>query len=291
LKAEIIFRLIKILLVIFMFSVSADTHARAGLILGTSQFGTKQAMNADEAVQINLSGFGGRFFGQSVSNIWIAENGYLSKTNISGGDYVSTSLAIDNNPRIASFWDDVFVIPDASGTLPQHGVFFAQQAGQYIAATWSQVFLFNDLVAGEQISNQLARSFQTVWFEANATLGNFQFKKDDIAMGFSGFSDGNIDAVVGIRDESQYFTIDDVMGGAPGGVISTNSSKPGFPNAQLLPWEDDRFLLFRAIDDDAGNFSHYQVSIESFSAVPEPASWLLIGASAGAMWWLRRRRG
>lgn len=273
--------------------VVISSHALGGLILGSNQIGTKQAINADNALEVSLSGFGGRFFGQSVSKIWLAENGYLSQTNVSGNDFFSESLAINSAPRIATFWDDVFVLAEADGAGPQQGIFFSNQPGQYVAATWSQVFLLNDFAAGDPISNQFARSFQTVWFEADTVIANYQFKKDDIAFGFSGFSAGNIDATVGIRNSSQYYTIDDAIGRpagqAPGGVISTTSSQPGFPNAHLLPWEDDKFLLFRSVEDAGGIFSHYRVSVESFSAVPEPTSWMLLSAGTAAIWWFRRR--
>lgn len=269
-----------------------SSDALGGLILGANQLGTKQSIDTDNAVEINLNGFDGRFFGQSLSSIWLAENGYLSQNNVTDGDFFSESLAVNTAPRIASFWDDVYVLSDADGAGPQQGIFFSNQPGQYIAATWSQVFLLNDFAAGDPIINPFARSFQTVWFEADTVLSNFQFRRDDIAFGFSGFTEGNIDASVGIRDSLQYFTIDDALGRpagqAPGGVISTTSSQPGFPNAHLLPWEDDRFLLFRSVEDANGDFSHYRVSVESFSAVPEPTSWLMICAGTSILFWFRR---
>lgn len=271
-----------------------NSCALGGLILGTNELGTKQTISGDGAVEVNLSGFGGRFFGQSVPSVWLAENGYLSRSNVSGNDFFSESLATNSTPRIAGFWDDIYVLADADGAGPQQGIFFSNKPGQYVAATWSQVFLFNDFAAGDPINNQFARSFQTVWFEADTVLSNFQFRRDDIAFGFSGFSAGNIDATVGIRDSLQYFTIDDAIGRpagqAPGGVISTTSSQPGFPNAHLLPWEDDKFLLFRSVEDGNGNFSHYQVSVESFSAVPEPTCGILLCTGAVAMWWAKRRK-
>jgi len=270
-----------------------NSDALGGLILGANQLGTKQSIDADNAVEINLSGFGGRFFGQNLSSIWLAENGYLSQSNVTGSDFFSESLETNTTPRIANFWDDIFVLSDADGAGPQQGIFFSNKPGQYVAATWSQVFLLNDFAAGDPISNQFARSFQTVWFEADTVLSNFQFRRDDIAFGFGGFSTGNIDAIVGIRDSLQYFTIDDAIGRpdgqAQGGVISTTSSEPGFPNAHLLPWEEDKFLLFRSVEDANGNFSHYRVSVESFSAIPEPTSWMLICAGTGVLWWCRRR--
>lgn len=270
-----------------------NSRTLGGLILGTNELGTKQTISGDGAVEVNLSGFGGRFFGQNVSSIWLAENGYLSQSNISGNDFFSESFATNSAPRIAGFWDDIYVLSDADGAGPQQGIFFSNKPGQYVAATWSQVFLLNDFSAGDTITNQFARSFQTVWFEADTVLSNFQFRRDDIVFGFAGFSAGNIDATVGIRDSLQYFTIDDAIGRpagqAQGGVISTTSSQPGFPNAHLLPWEEDKFLLFRSVGDGSGNFSHYRVSVESFSAVPEPASGILLSAGAAAIWWFKRR--
>ncbi len=111
------------------------------------------------------------------------------------------------------------------------------------------MFLVNDFAVGDIVTDNFARSFQTIFFEADTTLANFQFKKDDIAMGFSGLSAGSIDATVGIRNDTQFFTIDDVVGSerglAPGGLISTNLHNSGFNNAHLLPWDSDKILLFR----------------------------------------------
>ncbi len=88
-----------------------NANAQAGLILGTNQLGSKQTIAPNGAVEINLSGFNGRFFGQDVSSIWLAENGYLSKTNVSGKDYFSESLATNTHSRIANFWDDILMFP------------------------------------------------------------------------------------------------------------------------------------------------------------------------------------
>lgn len=273
-----------------------NANAQAGLILGTNQLGSKQTIAPEGAVEINLSGFNGRFFGQAVPSIWLAENGYLSKTNVSGDDYFSDSLQDNATPRIANFWDDIFDVSQAPGASAEKGIFFSKQPGQYIAATWSQVFLVNDFAAGDIVTDNFARSFQTIFFEADTTLANFQFKKDDIAMGFSGLSAGSIDATVGIRNETQFFTIDDVVGRerglAPGGLISTNpkDSNSYLNNAHLLPWADDKILLFRPEVDSNGSFTRYQVTIETITAIPEPNSCVLFGAGTCLFLWFKAKQ-
>ncbi|MCU0713392.1 MAG: PEP-CTERM sorting domain-containing protein [Pirellula sp.] len=277
-----------------------NTNAHGGLILGPNQLGTKQTISKNGAIEINPSGFKGLFFGQNVSSfgqnnssIWLAENGYMSLTAPSGSDVISQSLAANTTPLIANFWDDISLFTGSPEVGSHHGIFLSHQQGQYLAATWSQVYLFNDLIGGEPITSQRSGSFQTIWFEADTNLANFQFKKDDIAMGFSGLSAASIDATVGIRDKSQFFTIDDVTGRdrglAPGGLISTNPDNSGLDNADLLPWADDKILLFRPELDTTGQFSHYRVSIEKITAIPEPSSFVLFGAGACFLWWLRRK--
>lgn len=281
-----------------------NANAQAGLILGTNQLGSKQTIAPEGAVEINLSGFNGRFFGKAVPSIWLAENGYLSKKDVSGEDYFSESLATNTHSRIANFWDDISLYPGVPGVGSHHGIFLSHKQGQYLAATWSQVFLYNDLVEGEPLSSQRSGSFQTIWFEADTNLANFQFKKDDIAMGFSGLSaasieasiEASIDATVGLKDDTQFFTIDDVVGRerglAPGGLISTNpnDSNSHLNNAHLLPWDSDKILLFRPEVDSEGSFTRYQVTIETITAIPEPNSCVLFGAATCLFLWFKAKQ-
>lgn len=271
-----------------------NTNAHGGLMLGPNQLGTKQTISPDGAVEINLNGFNGLFFGKDVSSIWLAENGYMSLTDVTDTDFFPESFSTNTAPRIANFWDDIFDVSKSPGARAEQGIFFSRQPGQYVAATWSQVFLANDFAADDFVTDDFARSFQTVWFEADTRLADFQFKKDDIAMGFSGLSAGSIDATVGIRDKSQVFTINDVAGPnngrAPGGVISTNFNDPKLNNADLLPWADDKILLFRPEVDTNGHFSGYRVSIETITAIPEPNSLALLGAGTCLFYWFRKRQ-
>jgi len=199
--------------------------------------------------------FSGKFYNDNVTNLWISDNGNLNFDGTSGGFF---SVPFTTSTRlVAPFWDD-FIFLEGSQII-NHSL-----PGSYLAVTWKDAFLFNDAdligaVTTQSELDMLRRTTQVVWFERDMSLRGFDFKKDDIAFGYSGFDGGSIDATIGVSQSNSVFT------GIPGGINGSISSSD--PN-NLIPWGENEFLLFRP---DTGGLS-YTASTGQLTAVPEPSS-------------------
>jgi len=253
----------------------------AGIILEPTGGATVLSGPADE-VQVRLlnnrsyvtpsstGSFNGKFYNQPVTDLWISDNGNLNFDGTSGGFFPNPFTT--STRLIAPFWDD-FIFLEGSQII-NHSI-----PGSYLAITWKDAFLFNDT---DLINNpppgmdadSFRRTTQVVWFERDMNLRGFDFKKDDIAFGYSGFSLESIDATIGVSLSNSVFT------GIPGGINGSISSPD--PN-NLIPWDENEFLLFRPTTDG----SSYTASTGQLTAVPEPSSlFLALGwiALAFAKW-------
>ncbi len=222
-----------------------------------------------------------RFFGSPVTNVHVAENGYLAFSQFLPGesDFITVPLG-NNRAMIAPLWDDYLLSP-----LLDNSVRAEYVAGQYLSVTWSNVRLYNETVAlGFFPDSQ--RSTQVVWFEGDISIRGFEFKKDDIAFGYKPHTTGNdfggIVAVAGLNKGDGTFSA--VKGTIDGSVDSTQGS--------LLAADEDKFLLFRpgvnglvpdgfATDSFQGGYYRDAFSLTS---VPEASSfWLIIAVGVGAI--------
>jgi hypothetical protein len=266
------------------------SHARAGIVLNPSSNATVIYAGAsaanfdleqDGAYRLMANGrYGGgtgaafqsSLYGANINNLWVAENGNLNFGTTGDGGFYSFPLSSSNAAlRVSPFGDDVFMLDGLDNKILDHSV-----AGSYLAITWQDIRLFNDVPAGGPVPMETMTT-QVIWFEKDMQIQGFDFKKDDIAFGYSGFSGGTIDATIGVGKDANVFT--PIPGDADGLISSTQNQ------SNLIPWGDKEFLLFRP---QAGGAS-YLGTRESFTAVPEPSS-LLMALSAGGLVLTKWRR-
>lgn len=253
-------RVVSYVLTFFVYAIFSTSTTDAGIVLqptgGAIVFSGAPSVGEDKVFPLltggkysNDTSFQGKFYGQSVtSSVWIAENGNLNFDQ----DRSFFPLPFSNaavSSRIAPFWDDFQFVNGAANQIVNHS-----NPGSYLAITWKDVWMFNDFTADPM----KARTTQVIWFEKDMNLNGFDFKKDDIAFGYSGFRLGNIDATIGVSKSPTEFV------GIPGGDAGFISSSLG--QSGLIPWDDNDFLLFRP----TANGSSYLVT-----AVPEPSSLFL----------------
>jgi hypothetical protein len=244
------------------------TGARAGLIIDPSE-GVELVTNfgdpsrVDFVVQIPLNGtFQGRFFGQPApTSIYASDHGNLNFT----ADTDSWSIDDNSVARISTFWDQ-FLFADG---LPNRITAF-HNPGSFLAVSWVKAHLFFDEQGGGVFTGT-DRSFQVLWMESDVSIRGFDFKRDDIAFSYVGHVAGTPDfgpwvyARVALDDGTGTSGRTAILPGSANGQIFSG-------DGDLLPWQDDQFLLFRW-DASAAN---YDVSIQSLTAVPEPSSLVLI---------------
>lgn len=249
-------------------------RAPAGLIIDPSagsdliaNFGNPPS--DDFAVRIPLNGdFQGRFFGERApSTIYASDNGNINFV----GDQLFWSDENNDQARISPFWDD-FLFADG---LPNRITAF-HAPGSFLAVSWVNAHLFFDEISGSVFPGT-DRSFQALWMESDVSIRGFDFKRDDIAFSYVGHAAGTSNF------GNQVFArvaLDDGNGiGGRTAVLPRSANGQIFSgDGELLPWQDDRFLLFRW-NESIGN---YNVSTESLTAIPEPSSLILVLGFAAA---------
>lgn len=244
----------------------------------------------DAAILIPMSSaFNGKFFGQAApQTIYAADNGNLTFTGDirffpSGGNTVA---------RISPLWDDFLLLQDDSGNVDNRIVWEHRQ-GEFLAVTWLNVRLDNETKAADDVSSGLFpdtdRSFQSLWFEADTAIRGFDFKADDIVFSY-------VAHVAGTDDFGDlYARVSLDKGDGNGTDPSGTTAFPAFStfgevlaaDGENFPGRNDDFLLFRW-NSAIGN---YDVSIQSFTAVPEPSSILMLATIAvGGLASASRRR-
>ena len=273
-------RMVSYVLAFVCTSFSTST-SNAGIVLqptgGAAVFSGEPSFGEDNVFLLltlgkysNDTSFQGKFYGQSVtSSLWIAENGNLN-FNGNGSFFPLPFSNAAVSSRIAPFWDDFLFIEGKSNQIVDHS-----NPGSYLAITWKDAFLYNDLTGGAVPLDSMTRTTQVIWFEKDMNLNSFDFKKDDIAFGYSGFQAGIIKATIGVNKNSTEF--DGIPGGDNGSISSSQSG--------LIPWNDNEFLLFRP----TANGSSYEGSREFITAVPEPSS-LFLAISSIALAFAKWRR-
>lgn len=219
----------------------------------------------------------GNFFGSPLSNgfVTISENGHLRFGNGSSNDYDPTFLGTTGVNRIAPMWMD-FNLGNGGQIIENIGAL-----DSYYAVTW-----LNMEKSG--ISDNFA-NFQAIIFESATVMNGESFLAGDIV-----FSYGNIgiyyasadpeltQTTIGLESAGNKYAAlyrPDLLGDYSG-VYSFETFEEDFPVGE------NEYMLFRP--DGLGN---YNVTIESFSAVPEPSAFATLAGSfalAGAL--LRRRR-
>lgn len=242
--------------------------------LGTVIAGGNSPGGLDFAVQLTFDApFQGRFFGVGMTNVYAADNGNLNFEESVNGDTNFFSNADNLVARISPFWDDFYFVAG----LPNRVTAF-HSPGTFIVVSWLQAHLSLDELAGG-VFPATNRSAQVLWMESDASIRGFDFKRDDIAFSYIGHVAGSPDfgpevyARVALDDGSGASGKTAVLPGSDNGYIEAG-------DAGLLPWQDDEFLLFRW---NAG-LANYEVSIESFTAVPEPTSLVLVVSIAVVGW-------
>ena len=230
-----------------------------------------------------MGSFSGNFYNNPVTNLWISTNGNLNfdqDSSFSPRPFSNTVSPVSS--RIAPFWDDFRFLAEPVNQIVNHS-----KPGSYLAITWKDAFLYNDLPEGTVPVDGLRRTTQVIWFEKKMTLNGFVFEKDDIAFGYSGFQVGIIAATIGVSESTTEFD------GIPGDGIP-GSTDPGdndgfissaLGQSSLIPWADNEFLLFRPTADG----SSYDGSRQFLTAVPEPSS-LFLAISSIALAFAKWRR-
>jgi hypothetical protein len=280
---------LRVLLSLFFFaSVSGclvpSTDATADLLIAPSNGTTVfDGTNAEEATwKIPTTSFTGRFYGQTRPDIYIAENGNLnfvgSGITPSVGFEDPSSTPASRVARIAPLWDDVLMVPN--GVLQAAGqrlnnVIYHPSAGNFLAVTWENSRLQLETVFSGNFPDT-PRSFQVVWFEKDMNMRGQSFLKDDIVFSYTPHQvtpdrfGEFVSATVGVTlDGLNTFTTAD---------NSTNSFFESPRADTVLPWQDNRALLFRP--NTLG--TAYNASIIALTAVPEPTTSILIGFISGA---------
>lgn len=217
----------------------------------------------DFFIQIPLSGtFQGHFFGQVINTpIYASENGSI----VFGPNTDFWPDANNSVARLSPFWEDFIYVPGQPNRITAF-----HSPGEYLAVSWLRANLFWDEIANG-VFPPTDRSFQALWFESDVSIGGFGFKRDDIAFSYVG-------NVAGTSDFGHLFFAQ-VSLDEGGGNTGRRSVLPGsitgdvtHLNTNLLPWEEDRFLLFRWNSATL----NYDATIESLTAIPEPSSLVLV---------------
>ncbi len=201
------------------------------------------------------------FFGNSFTSFNICTNGFMS--TIADTTFSNVNFPTNSGVgRIAPLWDDMVLETAAPATT----VWEHFNTGFY-SITWENSGRFNFGGTGRL-------TYQAVWFNAATTLssgsGSFDFLPGDIAFDYQTLIAGDTySATVGLDlGNGTNFAV--APGTTNGAITNTNFN--------LLPLDNDSFILFR--DNGAGG---YNVSIESFSAVPEPLTIAMSGLGLGAV--------
>lgn len=275
----------------------------------------------DRAVQrtTGLSNF--RFFGRSLgSTIHVSENGNLSTTpNFAFFPHEIDNVSVQTK-LIAPLWDDVFMVEPTlfPATTPKNYVLEQKLAGAYVV-TWQNIRLLNETVAfsdGSTFIPDTIRSAQVALMGTAQSIRGFDFRPNDIVFSYQSFYGTTADfvdpiregmetpgtyhlnATVGLVDSStashpsdtDYFYAELAVDGS--NIDSDDSGYVESPEAASstggrLPWDNLEFVLYREQLDENGNFVDYNVTIERFTAVPEPSlTWLLLSTCG----WLCLRR-
>lgn len=245
-----------------------------------------------------LSAF--RFFGESLgTSIHVSENGNISTVpNSHFFPHAHNDLGVSTK-LVAPLWDDVLMVNPTTfpTSAPKNFVREYKQAGLY-AVTWQNVRLFQETVAGG-IFPDTVRSAQVALIGTAQTLKGFAFKPNDIVFSYQSFNGTTKDFVDPTQEATipaNTFLLNAFVGladtsagtGAAGKYshvvvdgldIDTNNSDyvespeaAGDGTGGRLPWTNQEFILFRELLDTDGEFAGYDVSIERFTAVPEPSS-------------------
>jgi hypothetical protein len=248
-----------------------DVHA--GMIIDPSLgqvITSGRTDDLDVAFELNFgSAFQGRLFGIARPNVYVTDNGNLNFV----GDTNYFPDPSNTVARVSPFWDDFLILEG----LPNQITAF-HSPGSYLAASWVKSHLYLDELGGG-IFPGTDRSAQVLWMESDASIRGFNFKQDDIAFSYVGHVAGTsnfgpeVFARVSLDDGQGALGKTAILPGSANGHIE-------FEDGDLLPWRDDEFLLFRW---NAGT-ANYDVSIESFTAVPEPSSLLLVVGFAATGW-------
>lgn len=240
---------------------------------------------SDAAIQIPMSSaFNGKFFGQAApQTIYAADNGNLTFT----GDIRFFPNGGNTVARISPLWDDFLLLQDDSGNVDNRIVWEHRQ-GEFLAVTWLNVRLDMETEFGQPFP-ATDRSFQSLWLEADTAIRGFNFKADDIVFSYVAHVAGTDD--FGVLNARVSLDKGDGNGTDPSGTTAF----PAFStfgevlaaDGENFPGRNDDFLLFRW-NSAIGN---YDVSIQSFTAVPEPSSILMLATIAvGGLASASRRR-
>ncbi len=195
-------------------------------------------------------------FGNSLSSVYVSENGNL--TNLTDSDFYPKLLSLPNvltGMRIAPLWDD-FEITHLNQVYEQ------KVAGEYYSVTWKDVSL--SLRAGTTLSTQV------VLFGAAKEINGFQFQPNDIVFSYENVLGdfGGLVAEAGLRnaDGTNFFQVPIPRIGPPAqdgeiGFIPGNSALAN------LPLGYGEFVLLRPTANG---------TYEYITAVPEPSSIALV---------------
>lgn len=227
----------------------------------------------DDVTQI--SGLNLKFFGTSVSSVWVAENGNLNFS--ADQSFFSDALGTSNVARIAPLWDDFLLLQNQAKTI-DNWVLVDSRPGSYLAVTWQNVRLFLETTSGAAFPNT-TRSAQVVWFETDQVINGIQYRAGDIAFGYvphqlgtSNFG-ANLYATVGIDAGNGTFVA--LPGTVRGQVTAANSNLLGAQN---------QLVLFQANSGGGG----YSASLQ-IVAVPEPSSMMFVALGCACLL-IRRTR-
>lgn len=270
----------------------------------------------DDSVVVRNSGLTNfLLFGRTLqSNVNISENGVLS--SVPNTDFFPSPIHMVGGSRkiIAPLWDDVLLVdPTQLAMTNENKVLESVLPGVHYTVTWSNTRLFNETaVAGGFLFPETTRSAQATLFGVDHTIGEFDFRANDIAFSYRSFDTTTSDFVDPVREaalapdqsylnasiglaDTQSATNDHAGFEIGGELLDANGSDyiEGFEAAGTgpdtrLPWNNAEFVLFRPTVDNAGNFLSYDVSIQKISAVPEPSSFCLL-LIASSIAFARRR--